>query len=224
VAYVLASIWCLAGLLIGDYVSNLFVPRELRPRWVSYLIIAQAVVPIFVVAAAGPLGRFRLFRWMLATPLPRATIDDHGMELCLPGRGCERHRWDEIGRLVPSVLSRRERWTSKVPVPRLDLQAPDGRLLASLPFSLAGPRARGLKSARTLAELVVERRPQRFALLRPSTLISAFLTFGLVGEAPPSWEIDSASRQRRTGFLLIILAILGLNVLAIAIVVLTKPR
>jgi hypothetical protein len=149
---------------------------------------------------------------MLGWPQPSATIDDIGLEVCLPDRGCQRFGWDEIDRLLPETLSRRRQLTTRNP--GFDLYAPDGRVLATLPYYIAFPagiRWRG--DRRAFAEHVVERHPERFALLKPGGLRMPFLTFGRVGEGLSPIEIAAINRRHR---LLRWLELGALSVLAIA--------
>jgi hypothetical protein len=213
---VFALVWFFGFLVIADYISTWFVPREMRPRWASYLIIAVAALPGIVAMFPGVIGRRRGFRWLLAWPQPEATLDDAGIEVCLPDRGCQHFRWEEIGRFVPAQLTWRERWTRTVPIPRFNLCAPDGSILATLPPSLVVPaknsRAGRLGDPGTLAQLVVARRPSRFGLLKSGTMMGRFLAFGPVAEAPPQWEIDSAARGHATRRRLIIGVLLALTI------------
>jgi hypothetical protein len=210
---VFATFWIIVGLFLADFVVTLFVPRASRPQWLSWLMVATAFVPAAIALLAGPLGRrYRQFRWLLGWPQPQVSVDDLGLELCLPRRGCQRFGWNEIARLVPATLTLRQRWTTRYP--GFGLLAPDGRVLATLPYFLALPgNARPRGTRHTLAEGIVSRRPDRYALLRPVGLLTAFLTFGLVGEAPPSWEIDAAARRRRTLTWLVIGTVFVLSVL-----------
>lgn len=225
---VFALVWFFGSLVIADYISTWFVPRELRPRWISYLIIAVAALPGVVAMFPGVIGRRRGFRWLLAWPQPEATLDDAGIEVCLPGRGCRRFQWEEIGRLVPAQLSRRDRWTSRVPYPRFDLCAPDGSILAALPSSLVVPannsRTGRLGDSGTLAQLVVARRPSRFGLLRSPIMMGRFLAFGPVAEAPPQWEIDAATRVHATRRRLILGVLVALTITGWVIILASRAR
>jgi hypothetical protein len=206
-----AVAWMFGGLILADFVVTLFVPRESRPIWLSDLVVAFALLPAVIVLFAGPLGRYRPFRWLLGFPQPRATIDDLGIEVCVPDHGCQPFRWDEIGRLVPTTLTRWQRSTTRYP--GFDLCAPDGRVLATLPYFVAFPAGAHWRGPRrTLAELAVERHPERFALLKPSGLMTPFLMFGLADEAPPRGEIEAARRRRRTINWLVNGALLALSV------------
>jgi hypothetical protein len=214
---VLAVVWIFASFVVADYVSDLFVSRELRPRWLSLSFVAIALLPGAVVLfAGGRVGRLRGFRWLLAWPQPAATVDDDGIELCLPGRGCQRYRWEEVGGLAPARVTRRDRLTSTVPYPRFELRAPDGTILATLPFSLAVPskssQGSWLRGNATLAELVVGRRPTRYGHLRSPTLMASFTSYALTADAPPQWENEAHARSLRTRRRLLVGVLFALSI------------
>jgi hypothetical protein len=218
-----AVVWMLGGLIVADVIFGLFLDGASRPWWFIWLKISVAFLPAIIVMLPGALGRYRLFRWLLARPQPSATINDLGLDVCLPDRGCQRFQWDEIGRLVPTRLTGWQRWTTRYP--GFDLCAPDGRVLATLPYFVAFPAGAHWRGPRqTLAEMVVDRHPERFGLLRPPGPMTPFLTFGRAGEGPPLSEIAIAKRRRRTIRWLINGGLIALSILGFISVTGLWPR
>jgi hypothetical protein len=218
-----AVVWMLGGLIGADVIFGLFLDGASRPWWFIWLKISVAFLPAIIVMLPGALGRYRLFRWLLARPQPSATINDLGLDVCLPDRGCQRFQWDEIGRLVPTRLTGWQRWTTRYP--GFDLCAPDGRVLATLPYFVAFPAGAHWRGPRqTLAEMVVDRHPERFGLLRPPGPMTPFLTFGRAGEGPPLSEIAIAKRRRRTIRWLINGGLIALSILGFISVTGLWPR
>jgi len=82
--------------------------------------------------------------------LTRASLDPSGIELSLDGSESEVHRWDEIIAMERAGKAWR-------------LVGPDGSTVVTIPAGLALPRP-SWSDGRTLAEAIVEMRPDRYAL------------------------------------------------------------
>lgn len=192
---VFALLWMVAVVILVEAVFGPVVPGEPSHASARALLFIVALVPGAIVVAARWLGRHRPFRWLLRRPQPSVTVDDRGLEVCLPDRGCRSIPWEEIGRLGPAGL----RWRQRLFAfdPPFDLTAPDGRLVMTIGYGLHHPRPRPWHArSRTLAEVVVERRPDRYGLLKPGPLTPHVL-FALLADAPPQSEIRTAQRRRR---------------------------
>jgi hypothetical protein len=124
--------------------------RERLPGWLPGLLISVALIPgaVWYVSLVRPtLGRAL---GLTQEIFSQATLDPSGVELSVHGSVPERHTWDEI-----SALERADRdWR---------LVGPGGATVAKIPRELALPRA-SMWDAPTLAEAIVEMRPDRYAL------------------------------------------------------------
>jgi hypothetical protein len=157
-------------------------PLTRRGRWFWILVVAFFFAWLFgtdaLLRAAGLPGRFPVgMRWLLVvvaltpfaigylsllrprlglalglikTSLSRAVLDYSGIELSDEGLAPQRHRWDDISALEPAG----KYWR---------LMGSDGSVLATIPSELVLPRPSWSDNP-TLAEAVVQVRPDRYAL------------------------------------------------------------
>ena len=140
-------VWQLA---IDAALRGIGIPNDHRPLALRLALIALAFVPLGVVsyvAQRPTLGR-RL-GWIKSLP-STAWIDPDGLRLSLDGVELPRIRWDDVASLAQAGRDGR-------------LVGIDGVLLATIPASLMWlPSSR--TDAPSFAELVVQLRPDRFAL------------------------------------------------------------
>ncbi|MBA3878039.1 MAG: hypothetical protein C0498_14175 [Anaerolinea sp.] len=155
-----------------------------RPLWVRFLLVAIAIAPAAVWIGHAWLGRIPSFRWLLEWPQPAARIDRDGIELVLAGEGARRFDWDIVASLQPG-----QRWRHPA-----ELVGTDGTTLASVPESLVRPRP-GWRSARTLAQAVVDLRPDRYALYSANWAGVAD-AFALRETVSVPFDIAAADRRR----------------------------
>lgn len=125
------------------------LPSPQRPGWLRGLLAAVALAPIAVgyVSLVRPgigaaLG--------LIDPKARAIIDASGIDVSFEGAAPEVHRWDDIAALERDG-------------PDWRLIGTDGSTVAAVARELAHPRPSWF-DAPTLAEAIVEMRPDRFSL------------------------------------------------------------
>ena len=131
-------------------VLSLVPPGQRLPGWLSGPLFLVGVIPIVIAYIASV--RFRLGHALgLIQSIPtRAVLDPAGIELSLDGSAPEVYPWDEIVAL--EKLGKEWR-----------LVGPDGSTVAAIPAGLAFPRP-SWSDAPSLAEAVVDTRPDRFAL------------------------------------------------------------
>jgi hypothetical protein len=135
--------------LIGLNEVHLALPRPLS-RWLATPAFAVAFVPFAVWYMSRIWPRLGHALGMTQDILSRATLDPTGIELSGEGLAPQRHRWDDI-----AALERADRdWR---------LVGLDGATVADVPHELALPQS-SWSDAPTLAEAIVEMRPDRFAL------------------------------------------------------------
>lgn len=152
------------------------------PLLLRVIVLAVGLIPAVIWMGHRWLGRAPGFRWLLESPQPFASLDSQGIALTLPGDGTRRLEWDQIAALVP------RRWRE-----RARLVGVEGSTLAVIPDGLVHPQT-GQGSGRTLAQLIVDERPDRFALShadwagRPD----AFSTRDAVGH----FDVRLAARRR----------------------------
>ena len=125
-------------------------PGQRLPGWLGVTLIVIAVIPMVVAYVA--FVRFRLGRALgLIKSVPtQAVLDPAGIELSLDGSAPKVYRWDDIVALEKLGNDWR-------------LVGPDGSTVAAIPAGLAFPRPTW-SDAPSLAEAVVDMRPDRFAL------------------------------------------------------------
>jgi hypothetical protein len=169
------------------------LPGPQRPGWLRGLLIVVALTPIAVGYVS--LVRARVGRALgLTQPiLSRAVIDPSGIELSVDGSESQHHRWDDI-----SALERDGRdWR---------LVGPGDSTVTTIPRELARPRP-SWSDAPTLAEAIVEMRPDRFAL-RGGGFEPGLTEFALRASDDPAGRPRSVTRWRilTVGIALFVLA------------------
>lgn len=151
----LALPWALGFLLAaGPLLATLgYSLGPQSPILLRVMVLAIGLTPAVIWMGHPWLGRAPGFRWLLESPQPFASLDSQGIALTLPGDGTRRVEWEHVASLVP-----RRPWRE-----RARLVGVDGSTLVVIPDSLIHPKtAQG--SSRTLAQLIVDVRPDRFAL------------------------------------------------------------
>ena len=148
--------WILAATVLVrllDSATDLGSPQRLVVIAV-YAVLAGGPLLLAGVAVTARQARWMRPRWLFGWPQPRADIGPDGLALWSPVSDVRRFAWDEVGSL--SVTSP---WLRAG-----ELRAPDGTLLATVPAGLMHPRMVG-RHPRTLAEWIVDARPDRFILV-----------------------------------------------------------
>ncbi len=194
-------VWMLG---LNELLFGLELPRPL-PRWLAAILLAIAVVPFGVHFASIVSRRIGNALGMTEVTLSRAALDYSGIELSGGRSAAQRHRWDDI-----AALERADRdWR---------LVGPDGATVADIPHELALPKPSWF-DAPTLAEAIVEMRPDRFAL-RGGTWRPGLTEMALRGTADP------VGRPRVVPHLDIVLAgvLLVVGAMLVLFVVLEQPR
>ena len=125
-------------------------PGQRLPGWLGGTVIIIAVIPMVVAYVA--FVRFRLGRalGLIQSTPTQAALDQSGIELSLEGSRPESHRWDDIVAMEKFGKDWR-------------LVGPDGSTVVAIPAGLAYPRP-SWSDAPSLAEAVVDMRPDRYAL------------------------------------------------------------
>jgi hypothetical protein len=147
--------FAIAFLLIADSLfTAIGMPPGERSGVVRAAMVTIAVVPIALVVATPALRRVPWFGWMFLSPQPLAIVRPEGMELHLPESGIRTFGWDEIGSL--KVVAEGWRYWG-------ELRAAEGTLISRIPDTLVQGKV-GWFTASTLAESIVQARPDRYAL------------------------------------------------------------
>lgn len=178
---------------------------ELRlPSWLSVPLIFIGVIPIVIVYVA--LIRFRLGHALgLIQSIPtQAVLDAAGIELSRDGSAPELYRWDDI--VAMERLGKDWR-----------LVGLDESTVAAIPAGLARPRP-SWSDAPTLAEAVVDMRPDRFAL-RGGTFEPGMTEFAL---RQPNDPVDRPMLVMRYD-LLVIGIVLFLLAFCLLVIMLGQP-
>jgi hypothetical protein len=146
-SYAFILVWLLA---IDAILRGVGLPNDHRPVALRIALIALGFVPLTVVTyvARRPTIARRL-GWIKTLPA-KASIDLEGLRLTLDGIEMPRLRWDDVASLEQAGRDWR-------------LVGLDGSGLATVPASLMWPRP-SWTDAPSFAELVVELRPDRYAL------------------------------------------------------------
>lgn len=131
------------GVILGE------APGTTRPSRTGLYPLALPGIAVLGIVTLG--YRAPIVRRLYPQPLPRAIITDTDLELHLPRIGVRRYQWDEVGELTAPK-------GHKVGA----LLSPEGALLAEVPWVLV------TGNWRSLAQLVVEVRPERYELV-PTT-------------------------------------------------------
>jgi hypothetical protein len=169
---------------------------------VRLAIVNIALIPVVVVVASPALRRVPGFGWMFLSPQPLAIVRPEGMELHLPESGTRTYGWDEIGSL--KVLVEGWRYWG-------ELRDPDGSLVERIPDTLIHPKT-GWFTASTLAESIVQARPDRYALTdMPAWTMRRPDGFDLRSRIGEGLDLPHWRRRNRLSFsgLLVLLALLG---------------
>ncbi|HEX9634410.1 MAG TPA: hypothetical protein VGB34_02875 [Candidatus Limnocylindria bacterium] len=203
--------WMLISLLATDAALSAagMTPGE-RPLALRLSITVVAVAPVAVVLFSTMLVRLPGFEWLFLRPQPLAVVDPTELALRLPGAGERRFKWDDVG-----SLRFKRGWNAES-----ELRSPDGQLLAEVPEEIVHPKVYW-SSAHTLAESVVQARPDRFALAADRASLGRPASFDLrerigSGVDPADWK------RRRDAFLGIILGALVLAGVIGAALLLTR--
>lgn len=185
----LAWPWALGFLVAGnELLRAVGYPAEQPPLVLRLAVIAIAAAPGAVwFVTQTRLGQVRGLRRLRAQPQPLARVDRHGIELSLPGHGVRRFDWEAVSRLdvINSWLHQDGR-----------LIGTNGSTLAGIPESLVYPRSPTWRAlwTRTLAQVVVEVRPDRYALSGANWagLLDAFALHEMVRD----YDALAADRRR----------------------------
>lgn len=146
-------------------------PGHRLPGWLGGILILIAVIPLLTAYIA--FVRYRVGRAMgLIKSIPtRAVLDPSGIELSLDGSAAEVHRWEDIVTMEKAGKDWR-------------LVGSDGSTVVAIPAGLALPRP-SWSDAPTLAEAIVEMRPDRFALRLGGTFEVGLTEFDLRESGDP---------------------------------------
>jgi hypothetical protein len=174
------------------------------PPLIPVLWVTVAMAPSAIWFVVQWLGRVPGLGWMLARPQPLARVDAGGIDLTLPGVGARRFEWERVAGLVPR---RRLGETAR-------LIGLDGKTLADIPDGLVtAHRVKG--STRTLAQLIVELRPDRYGLSDAdwAGLPDGFALRGTVRDIDPR-----VAERRRTALLSMTVLILAATTIGAIVV------
>lgn len=194
--------WMIVSLIAMDVTLSWagLAPAE-RPLALRLATVTVGALPVAIVLFSPMLVLLPGFDWLFARPQPLATVEDGGLDLRLPEIGTQHFAWEQVG-----SLKFRGRWDAGA-----ELRAPDSELLALVPDVLVHPKTY-LRTGYTLAESVVQARPDRYALAPQRASLGRPASFDLrqrIGDG-----LDLAMwRRRRDSRLAVILA--GLVVLGI---------
>ncbi|HTE65052.1 MAG TPA: hypothetical protein VK736_02200 [Candidatus Binatia bacterium] len=186
------------------------LPSGERPLALRLSIAAVAVALVALVLFSPLLVRVPGFDWLFLRPQPIAIVDPTELALRLPGIGERRFRWEEVG-----SLRFKGRWDGGS-----DLRSPGGLLLAEVPDEIVHPKVYWF-SADTLAESVVQARPDRFALAHGRSSLGRPASFDLRERVGSGVDLV-AWKRRRDAILLPILG--GVVLLGVVGIVLLLTR
>ncbi len=171
--------------------------RDGLPGWLPGILIAVAAIPgaVWYVSLVRPRVGHAL--GLTQAVLSQATLDPSGIELSVHGLVPERHGWGEI-----TGLERTDRdWR---------LVGQGGATVAEIPRELALPRA-SWTDAPTLAEAIVDMRPDRYAL-RGGPFEQGLTEFSLREPGDPVGRVRNVMHRKTLalGVMLFVLAIIFL--------------
>lgn len=171
-----------------------------RPLALRLSIAAIAVAPVAIALFSPLLVRLPGFGWLFLRPQPLAVVDPTALALRLPGIGERRIKWEEVG-----SLRFKGRWNGGS-----ELRGPDGRLLAEVPDQIVHPKEHW-NSADTLAESVVQARPDRYALAPDRASLGRPASFDLRERVGSGVDLATWKRRRDSTLLVILggLVVLG---------------
>jgi hypothetical protein len=194
--------WALVSLIGMDVtLSWAGLPPADRPLALRLATITVGALPVAIVLLSPLLVRLPGFDWLFARPQPAATIDEGGLVLQLPQIGRQRFDWEQIGN-----LRFMGRWNGGSV-----LCTPDGLPLATVPDELVHPKIH-VRTAYTLAELVVRSRPDRYALAPDSPSLGRPASFDLRERIGDGVDLGVWRRQRDSVLVLVLggLVVLGI--------------
>ena len=193
--------WALSWLLLSDaLLSGIGLSNDVRPGWLKFIWLFVALLPLGIAILSG-LAPGRPVTRLFAGAPTWVRISQQGLEVWTrPGRP---YRWDEIERLARVG----GQW---------ELKGVDGAPIAEIPKSLAYPRP-GWTDARSLAERIVDYKPELFQLAGQGGLVAGASEFVPAGS-------DAESSSRRTSALIPHLLILGLFAVGVLMLVVLWTR
>jgi hypothetical protein len=205
--------WALVSLLAMDAALTAvgLAPAE-RPVALRLLVAAVAVVPPAIALFSPMLVRLPGFDWLFQRPQPLAIVDPTELALRLPGVGERRLEWKEVG-----SLRFKGSWNGGS-----ELRSPDGQLLADVPDELVHPKVYW-SSAYTLAESVVQARPDRFALAPDAASLGRPASFDLRERVGTGVDLVAWKRRRDAGLLVILGGLVVLGIIGAVLLLARAP-
>ena len=186
--------WLFGGYTLLDATTP---PDERLPGGLTALLIAIGLIPgaIWYVARVRP--RVGRALGLIQATFSQAVVDAAAIELSIEGLEPERYRWEDITALERAGKDWR-------------FVGPDGATVTTVPYELAVPKS-SLFDAPTLAEAIVERRPDRYAL-RGGRFESGLTEFSLREQGDPVGRVRTVVDRRvlGLGIVLFILANIAL--------------
>jgi hypothetical protein len=159
-------------------------PDRRLPELPTALLIAIGLIPgaTWYVALIRPkIGRAL---GLIQATFSQAVVDAAAIELSIEGREPVRYRWDDITALERAGKDWR-------------FVGPDGSTVTTVPYELAIPKSSWF-DAPTLAEAIVERRPDRYAL-RGGRFESGLTEFALREQGDPVGRVRAEMDPRVLG-------------------------
>ena len=191
--------WLLLSLLVLDAaLTAMGLPPGERSLPLRLTIVAIGALPVAIVLLSPLLVRLPGFDWLFLRPQRMALLDSTELTLLLPKGGERRYRWEDIG-----SLKFKGRWNGGS-----ELHSPDGKLLAEVPDEIVHPK-QGWRTADTLAESVVQVRPDRFALATDRPSLGRPASFDLRDRVGAGVDLV-AWKRRRDIILIAVFAVLVL--------------
>lgn len=189
--------WLLLSLLMLDAaLTAMGLPPGERSLPLRLTIVAIGALPVAIVLFSPLLVRLPGFDWLFTRPQPTAVLNPTDLTLLLPSGGERRYRWEDI-----ASLKFKGRWNGGS-----ELRSPDGELLADIPDEIVHPKP-GWRSADTLAESVVQVRPDRFALAPDTPSLGRPASFDLRDRVGAGVDLV-AWKRRRDAILVAVFAVL----------------
>jgi hypothetical protein len=193
--------WALGWLLLSDaLLTAIGLSNDVRPGWLKLIWLSVALLPLGIAILSG-LAPGRPITRLFAGPPPWVRISEQGIEVwSRPGRA---YRWDEIERLTKVGGL----W---------HLSGVDGAPIAEIPESLAYPRP-GWTDARSLAERIVDSKPELFQLAGQGGLVAGASEFVPAGS-------DALGSSQRTSALIPRLLIIGFFAVGVVMLIVLWTR
>lgn len=193
--------WLLIFALAMDAVLTwIGIPGGERPIAGRIALVAIAVAPVALYIFSPMLVRLPGFDWLFLRPQPVAVVDGSGLDLRLPRLGPQRFEWDRIG-----SLKFKSSWNGGS-----ELRSPEGDLLATLPDELVHPKMHWT-TGYTLAESVVQARPDRYALATDRASLGRPASFDLRDRVSPSIDLAAWKRGRNAMLTVILVGLVMLG-------------